>query len=99
MKKYLLTGIVSLLLFSGCAGQSSTPAEKPENPSPLPPQSGAGNNQPPASIANPAAVNCKEKGYQWEVRTGPEGGQIGYCLSKGKECEEWALFRGSCSLE
>lgn len=45
-------------------------------------------------IANPASVACVKRGGRSEIRTAPDGGQIGYChLRKGRICEEWALFR------
>jgi putative hemolysin len=51
-----------------------------------------------AKLANPASVNCREKQGVSEIRTGKDGGQVGYCVFKdGSECEEWALFRGECS--
>lgn len=47
-------------------------------------------------IANPASVNCVDKGGTLEIRN-EEGGQVGYCnLPGGVVCEEWALFRGEC---
>ncbi|KAB1070079.1 DUF333 domain-containing protein [Methylobacterium soli] len=45
------------------------------------------------ALANPAAVNCAEKGGASEVRSGA-GGQTGYCrFPDGQICEEWALLR------
>lgn len=50
-----------------------------------------------AQIANPASVYCGEHGGKLEIRTGEDGGQIGYCVfPDGSECEEWAFFRGEC---
>ena len=47
-------------------------------------------------IANPASVNCIEKGGTLKIMDG-EGGQYGICtLPDGTECEEWAYFRGEC---
>lgn len=47
-------------------------------------------------IANPASVNCIEKGGEHSIVDKPEG-QIGMCaLSDGTVCEEWAYFRGEC---
>lgn len=50
----------------------------------------------PAGLANPASVNCVQKeGGTFEIRKDPEGNEYGIChLPDGKECEEWALFRG-----
>lgn len=48
-------------------------------------------------IANPASVNCEQKGGTLEIRTSTGGGQIGICkFSDGSECEEWKYFRGEC---
>lgn len=48
-------------------------------------------------MANPASVNCADKGGTLEIRKDKDGGEVGYCkFSSGKECEEWALFRGEC---
>ena len=47
-------------------------------------------------IANPASVNCVEKGGKLSIVDKPDG-QIGMCtLSDGTVCEEWAYFRGEC---
>ncbi|MFA6422248.1 MAG: DUF333 domain-containing protein [Candidatus Buchananbacteria bacterium] len=48
-------------------------------------------------IANPASVNCKEKGGTSEIITKEDGSQYGNCkLPDGSECEEWAFMRGEC---
>lgn len=48
-------------------------------------------------LANPASVNCEAKWWSLEIREGT-GGQYGICkFENGKECEEWAFFRGNCS--
>ena len=47
-------------------------------------------------IANPASVNCIEKGGNLSIVDKPEG-QVGMCtLSNGTVCEEWEYFRGEC---
>ena len=47
-------------------------------------------------LANPASVNCIEKGGTISIVDEPEG-QVGMCtLSDGTVCEEWAYFRGEC---
>ncbi len=49
-------------------------------------------------MANPASTHCIEKGGQVEIRTGSDGGQIGFCVfADGSACEEWAFFRGECT--
>lgn len=75
------------------------------NPSVLPPSSGCGVAEPieqenNTALANPASVNCLEKGGQIEIKKDAEGGEHGMCIfPNGKECEEWAFFRGECSAE
>ena len=47
-------------------------------------------------IANPASVNCRDHNGTLKIVDTNEG-QIGMCtLPGGKECEEWAYFRGEC---
>ena len=49
----------------------------------------------PATIANPASVNCVNLSGTVEIKTSADGGQYGMCTFKnGTTCEEWALFRG-----
>ena len=49
-----------------------------------------------AQIANPASVNCIDKGGKLKIVDG-QNGQYGICtLPDGTECEEWAYFRGEC---
>ena len=48
-------------------------------------------------IANPASVFCVQKGYRLEIRKDSAGAETGYCIfGNGRECEEWAFFRGEC---
>jgi putative hemolysin len=48
-------------------------------------------------MANPASTNCISNGGTLKIVDTAEG-QIGICtLPGGKECEEWAYFRGECS--
>lgn len=55
------------------------------------------NPTPIANMANPASVNCEEKGGRLEIRKDASGGEIGICVfPDGSECEEWAFFRGEC---
>lgn len=50
-------------------------------------------------IANPASVNCVEKGGTLEIKTDESGGQYGICVfQSGESCEEWAMFRGECTV-
>jgi putative hemolysin len=50
-----------------------------------------------SQMANPASVFCEQNGGKLEIRSGTDGGQVGYCkFSNGTECEEWKYFRGEC---
>jgi hypothetical protein len=52
-----------------------------------------------SGIANPASVNCGKQGGVLTIETGPGGGQYGVCsFPSGKQCEEWAMFRGECPV-
>ena len=49
-----------------------------------------------SGIANPASENCVKNGGKLTIVDEPAG-QKGICtLPSGKECEEWAYFRGEC---
>jgi putative hemolysin len=107
MKK-IYSAILSLALFggllmSGCASLSSTPSNPTTPPTqPARPTQPADSQTPaPAAtgsgLANPASVNCVQKGNRLEIRTAADGGQVGICIfPDGSECEEWAFFRGEC---
>lgn len=52
--------------------------------------------QPVVGLANPASVNCLTQGGNLQLRQAARG-SYGVCVFKGgRECEEWALFRGEC---
>jgi len=49
-----------------------------------------------SALANPAAVYCKELGYDYEVRSGVDG-EYGVCtLPNGEDCAAWSFFEGKC---
>lgn len=51
------------------------------------------------TLANPASVNCTQKGGQVQILTRPDGGQYGICYFEDNyACEEWALLHGDCPL-
>ena len=86
----LLIVIVSVLavVISGC-----NEVTKDETP-PVP----TVNSTP--QLPNPASKYCIEQGYNITIRTNPDGSQTGYCIfPNGRECEEWAYFRGECKNE
>jgi len=50
-----------------------------------------------SQLANPASQNCVAKGGKVDIREG-KNGQYGVCVfPNGKECDEWALYKGQCS--
>ena len=50
-------------------------------------------------LANPASVNCVEKGGTVQMKTRGDGGQYGLCyFEDNRACEEWALMRGDCPV-
>lgn len=63
---------------------------------PVPEKSNGGTDR--SQIANPASVNCEQKGYRLETRTSDDGSQYGVCIfPDGSECEEWAFLKGECT--
>ena len=56
-------------------------------------------NENETGLANPASVFCEQQGGTVEIRTDESGGQLGFCVfPDGNECEEWAFYRGECTL-
>ncbi len=50
-------------------------------------------------IANPASVNCTEKGGNLVIEKKDDGGEYGLCyFDDNRACEEWAMFRGECPV-
>jgi putative hemolysin len=49
-----------------------------------------------AGLANPASVNCTDKGGKLQIVDTPDG-QIGICTFEDSSvCEEWAFFKQEC---
>jgi putative hemolysin len=51
-----------------------------------------------SQIANPASVYCIANNGSLTIKNDENGGQYGVCTRDGKECEEWAYFRGECNF-
>ena len=92
MKYVFALVLAAMMIFAGCAASQIRP-----------PQNHTGNNttvvQPPANnstgtgIPNPASKFCADSNYKLELR-----GSTGVCIFQdGRECEEWAFFRGECT--
>jgi len=46
---------------------------------------------------NPAAVYCRQMGYQYDIREDEAGNQYGVCIfPDGSECDAWCFFKGKC---
>lgn len=89
LKRFILSiALLSVFLSFGCL----FPEEQIEDTT-----DGGPDEEGPAELPNPAAVNCKDLRYDYEIRTTEEG-SVGYCMLDGDECEEWALYRGECCL-
>lgn len=68
------------------------------HPSVAMPTSGCGEEK-SVGLANPASVNCLEKGGQLIMEQRPNGGEFGICYFADMfQCEEWALYRGECPV-
>lgn len=51
----------------------------------------------PQRQANPAAVKCVERGFEYKIRHGPGGETMGYCVfNDGSECLAWDYYYGKC---
>ena len=51
------------------------------------------------TLANPASVNCEEKGGKSVIQTKEDGSQYGLCyFDDARACEEWAMMRGDCPV-
>jgi len=94
--------ITGLVLGSFSVGLLALAVSVAQDTTPPPDTSGAkpSTQQPatkPTGLPNPASVNCEKKGGTLKIRKGKKG-EYGVCkFPNGKECEEWALFRGKCS--
>lgn len=56
--------------------------------------------EPNSEMANPASVNCEEKGGKLVMQEKPNnGGQYALCYFEDNQaCEEWAMFREDCPV-
>ena len=49
-------------------------------------------------LANPASSYCVQQGYRVEIITAADGSQSGTCVGPNGSCDEWAFYRGECSI-
>ncbi|MCC7570705.1 DUF333 domain-containing protein [Candidatus Micrarchaeota archaeon] len=47
-------------------------------------------------LDDPALAFCQDAGGTHELRITDDGSQVGYCIFRGKECEEWSFYDGTC---
>lgn len=91
--------VLGILLITGCGGAQDTATPLPATMEPAREPASELTSEPVSEVANPAAAYCEVQGYTYEIRTAEDGGQYGVCIGpEGRECEEWALYRGECRL-
>lgn len=77
--------IVIVLLAVSCSGAGQEALEK--------------TMQKEIGMPNPASVKCHDDGHKLKIRKDAQGNEYGVCINaQGKECDEWAYFRGECEL-
>ena len=80
--------LLSFTIIAGCA-QAQNGSEQPGTTPAVTTSS---------SMANPAAVFCREKNHQYAIRRNPDGSEYGVCIFPDRaECEEWAFYQGTCN--
>jgi C1A family cysteine protease len=80
--------IVSILILASASAQSSTSSPRAN-------MDAAGEPVVHPLIGNPAAVYCRELGYEYEI-VGDDG-QKGICtLPDGEACDAWGFLQGKC---
>jgi putative hemolysin len=81
-KSFLGAIAVAVIALAGCAERSKAAPQRSLSS---------------AQLANPASLNCIDKGGTHAVERTPTGGEYGVCIFSGnRQCEEWALLRGEC---
>ncbi len=88
-RPFSLTAVLPLIFIVMLAVITRLAPKKGDSPSsPASPQ-----------VANPASVNCTEKGGRPTTEKRVDGSEYGVChFTDGKQCEEWALFRDECPV-
>ena len=102
MYKRICLAVIMLLvvsLLSACA----PPAQPAPGEAELPPSEEAATDKgcggDGIGVANPAALQCLELGYEYQV-VDELLGQAGYCVfPDGDKCEGWEFFSGKCGQE
>lgn len=92
--------VVSQYTYINPAGKPSIPPYKVEQSDGDNNTAGGNTNATPDSaIANPASTFCEKNGGQLEFVATKDGGQLGMCNLNTYFCEEWAFYRGECTVD
>lgn len=86
-----------MIIFRGlCVGSVFFLAACSSQPEP-PQQATSANIHSRITMSELAAQNCSRAGGRLALARQLDGNSVGMCqLPNGKQCEEWALARGSC---
>ena len=97
-KTFLILGAGLILILTGCQNSfTGKPTETPQAGTSAVQENKTGGES-AVGLANPASVNCAEKGGKLEIRKN-KNGEYGVCLFEdNRQCEEWALLRGNCPV-
>ena len=97
-KTFLVLGASLIFILAGCQNSlTNKPVDTSKTKTPEATVNETG-GEPIANIANPASVNCTEKGGKLEIRKNKKG-EYGVCLFEdNRQCEEWAFLRGQCPV-
>ncbi len=61
------------------------------------PACGSSNEGDRLGMSNPAAIYCKDLGYDYRMSTAADGSEQGICVfPDGSSCEEWSFLNGEC---
>jgi putative hemolysin len=86
--KNIVMYAIFLMTLTACTAPQAQPATEP-----------ATTTAPQAGIPNPASVYCTQTGNKLKIHTAADGSQYGTCIAAdGSTCDEWAYYRGECSL-
>ena len=87
MKNIVIFAVI-LLALTACTAHRIQPATEP-----------VAADTPQAGRPNRASVYCTQQANKLEIHTAADGSQYGTCVAPdGSACDEWAYYRGECSL-
>lgn len=90
LRIYPAFGVIAVdAIYAGSAAE--TPGDDPTTPA-------SGTSY--FGMDNPAAVYCRQMGYDYHTETAADGSQNGYCtFPDGEVCEQWSFLNGTCGQE